>query len=173
MGPDSSAFLPSVSCEAAQSGTHPFCACLAYVVLLTAPCIVLQVLGAFTVLATAVGCLYFMDVSDTASHVGKNAAGTLLLILNAWFVLWLTILITKASMKDVKAKAVWVLAQVKGAPKQGSRRLSSSFRRSNSVDRTRDGSSSALRQTLVSLLGCCTGSKPVTVTVTDLTANTY
>lgn len=137
---------------------------------------VLQVLGAFTVLATAVGCLYFMDVSDTASHVGKNAAGILLLILNAWFVLWLTILITKASIKNIKAKAAWVLAQVKGAPKQGSRayrRLSSSFRRSNSVDRTRDGSSSALRQTLVSLLGRCTGSKPVTVTVTDLTANTY
>ncbi len=46
-----------------------------------------QVFGFFTVLATATGCLYFTDSGGVASRTGQDAAGILLLLLNAGFVL--------------------------------------------------------------------------------------
>lgn len=52
-----------------------------------------QVLGLFTVVATATGCLYFLDQDNIASSVGLNATGVLLLILNFGFVLLMAVLI--------------------------------------------------------------------------------
>ena len=54
----------------------------------------LQVLGLFTVVATATGCLYFLDQDNIASSVGLNATGVLLLILNFGFVLLMAVLIS-------------------------------------------------------------------------------
>ena len=54
----------------------------------------LQVLGLFTVVATATGCLYFLDQDNVASGVGLNATGVLLLILNFGFVLLMAVLIS-------------------------------------------------------------------------------
>lgn len=56
-------------------------------------CLWLQVLGLFTVVATATGCLYFLDQDNIASSVGLNATGVLLLILNFGFVLLMAVLI--------------------------------------------------------------------------------
>ncbi len=121
-----------------------------------------QVLGAFTVLATAVGCLYFIDVNNVASDAGQDAAGILLLILNAWFVLWLTALITKASIADVKLRATWLWQKSKGVSRQSSRvyrRLSSSLSRSGSSDGSTDGNSSALTGRFLSFVQTCFGGR--------------
>ncbi len=121
-----------------------------------------QVLGAFTVLATAVGCLYFIDVNTVASDAGQDAAGILLLILNAWFVLWLTALITKASIADVKSRATWLWHKSIGVSRQSSRvyrRLSSSLSRARSSDGSTDGNSSALTGRLLSFVQTCFGGR--------------
>ncbi|KAL0021752.1 hypothetical protein WJX79_003206 [Trebouxia sp. C0005] len=121
-----------------------------------------QVLGAFTILATAVGCLYFIDVNNVASDAGQDAAGILVLIVNAWFVLWLTALITKASIADVKQRAIWLWQTTKGFSRQGSRvynRLSSSLSRARSSDGSTNGKSSALIGRFLSLVQTCFGGR--------------
>ena len=55
----------------------------------------LQVLGLLIVVATATGCLYFLDPNEVASNVGLNATGILLLILNLGFVALMAVLISK------------------------------------------------------------------------------
>lgn len=56
----------------------------------------LQVFGMFTVAATATACLYFLDPSGIAKQAGMDAAGILVLILNASFLLTLAVLTFKA-----------------------------------------------------------------------------
>ena len=60
----------------------------------------LQVFGKFAVVATATGCLYFMDTSRATSegpHQGLQAVGILLLLLNLAYVGATLILVTKTS----------------------------------------------------------------------------
>lgn len=113
-------------------------------------------------LATAVGCLYFIDVNNVASDAGQDAAGILLLILNAWFVLWLTALITKASIAGVKLRAIWLWQKSIGVSRQSSRvysRLSSSLSRTRSTDGSTDGNSSALTGRFLSFVKTCFGGR--------------
>ena len=111
-------------------------------------------------LATTVGCLYFIDINNVASDAGQDAAGILLLILNAWFMLWLTALITKASITGVKSRATWLWQKSKGVSRQSSRvyrRLSSSMSRARSSDGSTDGNSSALTGRFLSFVQTCFG----------------
>lgn len=113
-------------------------------------------------LATAVGCLYFIDVNNVASDTGQDAAGILLLILNACFVLWLTALITKASIAGVKLRATWLWQKSKGVSRQSSRvyrRLSSSLSRARSSDGSTAGNSSALTGRFLSFVQTCFGGR--------------
>ncbi len=64
-------------------------------------------LGLFTVVATATGCLYFLDQDNVAASKGLNAAGVLLLILNVFYVMLMTILISKTSAPRVKEWVAW------------------------------------------------------------------
>ena len=70
----------------------------------------MQVLGLFTVVATAVGCLYMMDTSMSfvASKSGLDAAGGLLLLLNTAFVLIMVLLLAQAGVADIKKGLLWV-----------------------------------------------------------------
>jgi len=114
------------------------------------------------VLATALGCLYFIDVNNVASDAGQDAAGILLLILNAWFVLWLTALITKASIAGVKLRAIWLWQKSIGVSRQSSRvysRLSSSLSRTRRTDGSTDGNSSALTGRFLSFVKTCFGGR--------------
>lgn len=72
----------------------------------------MQVFGLFTVVATATGCLYFLDSNDVAKGNGLTAAGVLLLILNIGFVLVMGMLISKRGGPTVVKWAVWVKHQV-------------------------------------------------------------
>ncbi len=113
-------------------------------------------------LATALGCLYFIDVNNVASDAGQDAAGILLLILNAWFVLWLTALITKASIAGVKLRAIWLWQKSIGVSRQSSRvysRLSSSLSRTRRTDGSTDGNSSALTGRFLSFVKTCFGGR--------------
>lgn len=65
-------------------------------------CLVLQVFGMFAVLATATGCLYFMDPSNVASPSGLEAVGVLLLILNILYVLATAALVTTIGAHKAK-----------------------------------------------------------------------
>ena len=67
-----------------------------------------QVLGLFTTVATATGCLYFLDQDSIAiSGKGLYAAGILLLILNLFFVVLMAVLIAREGAPHVKQWAVW------------------------------------------------------------------
>ncbi len=118
-------------------------------------------------LATALGCLYFIDVNNVASDAGQDAAGILLLILNAWFVLWLTALITKASIAGVKLRAIWLWQKSIGVSRQSSRvysRLSSSLSRTRRTDGSTDGNSSALTGRFLSFVKTCFGGRSSSIT---------
>lgn len=69
----------------------------------------MQVLGLFTVVATAVGCLYMINTSMSfvASKSGLDAAGGILLVLNAAFVLIMVILLAQAGVADIKKGLLW------------------------------------------------------------------
>lgn len=67
----------------------------------------MQVFGLFTVVATATGCLYFLDVDDIAKTAGLTAAGVLLLVLNACFVAVMGLLISKRGGPTVIKWIVW------------------------------------------------------------------
>lgn len=73
----------------------------------------MQVFGLFTVVATATGCLYFLDQDDVAKDKGLTAAGWLLLILNIVFVVVAALLIMKRGRETVRKWASW--GQHKGA----------------------------------------------------------
>ncbi|DBB05192.1 TPA: hypothetical protein ACH3X3_010435 [Trebouxia sp. C0006] len=62
-----------------------------------------QVLGLFTVVATATGSLYFLDSGKVASHAGLNAVGVLLLLLNVAYLLLVALLLAVAAKDFVKA----------------------------------------------------------------------
>ncbi|DBA86799.1 TPA: hypothetical protein ACH3X2_005382 [Trebouxia sp. C0005] len=62
-----------------------------------------QVLGLFTVTATATGSLYFLDSGKVASHAGLNAVGILLLLLNVAYLLLVALLLAVAAGEFAKA----------------------------------------------------------------------
>ena len=61
----------------------------------------------FTVVATATGCLYFLNSDDIASSSGLNAAGILLLILNVVFVLVMLALICQRGGPEMARWVIW------------------------------------------------------------------
>lgn len=71
------------------------------------PAVGLQVFGLFTVVATATGCLYFLDMDDVAKSDGLTAAGVLLLILNLVFVTVMALLIAKRGGPTVVKWVMW------------------------------------------------------------------
>ena len=97
----------------------------------------LQVFGLFTVVATATGCLYFLDQDDVAKSNGLNAAGVLLLILNIVFVAVMALLISKRGgpvvLKWLKDKTLAVMGHMPG---MSYHRGHSSMSSSSSVSRT-------------------------------------
>ena len=114
----------------------------------------MQVFGLFVVVATATGCLYFLDQGDIAAAAGLNAAGVLLLILNAAFVLVMAVLIIKRGTPYVRSWLVYFqhslsecYQRLRGGKYQ--QWLSSSSRQSNTS--TVSSSSSMGRQTSVQM----------------------
>lgn len=75
----------------------------------------LQVLGLATVVVTAVGCLYFMDPTQGLNHsrVGKNAAGVLILLLNALFVIVMAVIMFRAAKHEYHALITWCTQKMK------------------------------------------------------------
>lgn len=74
-----------------------------------------QVLGLFTTVATATGCLYFLDQDSIAvSGKGLYAAGVLLLILNLFFVVLMAALIAREGAPHLKQWAVWSKSHASG-----------------------------------------------------------
>lgn len=67
----------------------------------------------FAVVATATACLYFVDPSGIAKQAGTDAAGVLLLILNAAFLLSVVILIIKAGGVDAIYQAHQILLKAR------------------------------------------------------------
>lgn len=65
----------------------------------------MQVFSLFTVLGTAVGCLYMLnaDTSYVASQAGLNAVGVLIVLLNSAFVLVMAVLIVRSSTGKVRS----------------------------------------------------------------------
>lgn len=72
----------------------------------------MQVFGLFTVVATATGCLYFLDSNGVAKGGGLTAAGVLLLMLNIGFVSVMGMLISKRGGPAVVKWAVWLKQRV-------------------------------------------------------------
>lgn len=68
----------------------------------------LQVLGLLIVVATATGCLYFLDPNEVASTVGLNATGVLLLIFNLGFVVLMAVLISKRGRPIALRWIMWL-----------------------------------------------------------------
>ena len=71
----------------------------------------LQVLGLFTTVVTAIGCLYFIDQASVASSKGLRAVGILVLSLNFLFVAVMAVLISKKGARSVKERAIWLTHQ--------------------------------------------------------------
>ena len=93
----------------------------------------MQVFGLFTVVATATGCLYFLNQDDVADSSGLTAAGIMLLILNITFVAVLAFLIMKRGSPTVlkwarksQKKGTMLVRQIPGV----SRWLSPPYKRS-------------------------------------------
>ena len=76
----------------------------------------LQVLGLFTTLVTAIGCLYFIDPGSVASKKGLMTAGVLVLVLNIFFVVVMAVLISKKGARSAKEWAVWLRQQSSKVP---------------------------------------------------------
>lgn len=65
-------------------------------------------LGLFTVVATATGCLDFLDQDrDVANSKGLMAAGVLLLVFNVFHVVLMATLIIKQSAPQVREWVAW------------------------------------------------------------------
>ena len=82
----------------------------------------LQVLGLFIVLATAAGCLYFLDPTNIANSSGLEAVGIVLLALNIGYILVMLILIAVTGAPKTKRFTCSAVAMV--------RSTSSKFKRS-------------------------------------------
>lgn len=67
-----------------------------------------QVLGIFSVVATATGCLYFVDQQEVATSTGLNVTAVLLSILNLVFVTLVLSLMLKKSSTHIKLCALWL-----------------------------------------------------------------
>lgn len=65
----------------------------------------------FTVAVTATACLYFLDPAGTAKRAGMDAAGVLILILNALFLLTVAVLIVKAGGHKAVSEAQQMLSK--------------------------------------------------------------
>lgn len=63
-------------------------------------CLLLQVFSRFTVVASTLTCIYFVDETGVASKAGLRAAAILVLLLNALFLLVTVVLIVRAGMSD-------------------------------------------------------------------------
>ena len=85
------------------------------------PDLCLQVLGLLVVVATATGCLYFLDPDEVASHAGLNAAGILLLIVNFGFAVLMAALISKRG----RPTALKWLAWLRGTSSKAAQKLNS------------------------------------------------
>lgn len=65
----------------------------------------------FSVVATATACLYFLDPAGIAKQAGIDAAGVLILILNALFLLTVAVLIVKAGGHKAVVQAQQMLSK--------------------------------------------------------------
>lgn len=79
----------------------------------------MQEFGLLSVVFTAVGCQYFVFSAETnlASRAGLDAVGIFVLLLNAVFVLVMTLLIVRAARKEVVVVLERVLDKVNRAGK--------------------------------------------------------
>lgn len=68
----------------------------------------MQVLGIFSVVATATGCLYFVDQQEVASSTGLNVTAVLLSVVNLVFVTLVLSLMVKKSSTHIKLCALWL-----------------------------------------------------------------
>ena len=92
----------------------------------------LQVFSMFTVAATATACLYFLDPAGIAKQAGIDAAGVLILILNAIFLLTVAVLIVKACGK----KSITQAQRMLDKPRVVMRSVSDKFGRRGSCARS-------------------------------------
>ena len=79
-------------------------------------------LGLFIVLATAAGCLYFLDPTNIANSTGLEAVGIVLLVLNIGYIVVMLILIAVTGAPKTKRFTCSAVAMVKT--------ISSKFKRS-------------------------------------------
>ena len=67
----------------------------------------MQVLGLFAVMATATGCLFFLDTNTITQHSSLNPVGVLLLLLNVGYIALMAVLITKQGARHVRGWITW------------------------------------------------------------------
>ena len=67
----------------------------------------LQVLGLFSVMATATGCLFFLDTNTLTQRSSLNPVGVLLLLLNVGYIALMAVLITKQGARHVHGWITW------------------------------------------------------------------
>ena len=70
-------------------------------------------LSLFTVAATALGTLFFVDASHVGNIHGLDAVGVLILVWNAGFVALMAALILITAKDDIKKFAQWAVAKCK------------------------------------------------------------
>lgn len=103
----------------------------------------MQVLGLLTVVATATGCLYFLDPNEVASNVGLNATGIVLLILNLAFVALMAVLISKRGRPVALRWIAWLQSRCITAVKKLCGLLRLPWSRKGSSSSTTNGLSNA------------------------------
>ena len=106
-------------------------------------CWCLQVLGLLIVVASATGCLYFLDPDEVASHAGLSAAGILLLILNFGFVVLMAALISKRGRPAALKWLTWLRVITKKAVQKMHSLLHWPWARHGAVSQCSSGLSSA------------------------------
>ena len=67
----------------------------------------MQVFGLFAVMATATGCLFFLDTNTITQHSSLNPVGVLLLLLNVGYIALMAVLITKQGARHVRGWITW------------------------------------------------------------------
>ena len=67
----------------------------------------LQVLGLFAVMATATGCLFFLDTNTLTQRSSLNPVGVLLLLLNVGYIALMAVLISKTGARHVHGWITW------------------------------------------------------------------
>ncbi len=98
-------------------------------------------LSLFTVAATALGTLFFVDASHVGNIHGLDAVGVLILVWNAGFVALMAALILITAKDDIKKFAQWAVAKCKSMLPSGTgnpkvRRWLSKKKVDESLDRT-------------------------------------